>query len=74
MRECDKITLRNTVGGGNMLYWALAFLLLALIAGYLGFAGIAFAAAGIAKILFVVFLILFLIGLFMHFGRRGSAL
>jgi len=57
-----------------MLYWALAFLLIALIAGFPGFGGIAFAAAGIAKILFVLFLILFLVGLFMHIGRRGSTL
>ena len=36
----------------SMLYWALVFLIIALIAGFLGFGGIAFAAAGIAKILF----------------------
>jgi len=28
-----------------MLYWALVFLIIALIAGFLGFGGIAFAAA-----------------------------
>ena len=31
-----------------MLYWALMFLIIAIIAGVLGFGGIAFAAAGIA--------------------------
>jgi uncharacterized membrane protein YtjA (UPF0391 family) len=35
-----------------MLYWALVFFVIAIIAGFLGFGGIAFAAAGIAKILF----------------------
>jgi uncharacterized membrane protein YtjA (UPF0391 family) len=39
-----------------MLYYALVFLVVALIAGFLGFGGVAFAAAGIAKILFFVFL------------------
>jgi len=38
-----------------MLYYALIFLVVALIAGFLGFGGIAFAAAGIAKILFFYF-------------------
>ena len=37
-----------------MLYWALVFLVVALIAGVFGFTGIAVAAAGIAKLLFVV--------------------
>ncbi len=38
-----------------MLYYALLFLLIALIAGFLGFGGVAFAAAGIAKICFFYF-------------------
>jgi uncharacterized membrane protein YtjA (UPF0391 family) len=46
-----------------MLYWALVFLVVALIAGVLGFGGVYVAAAGIAKILFFVFLILFVISL-----------
>jgi uncharacterized membrane protein YtjA (UPF0391 family) len=40
-----------------MLYWALVFLVVVLIAGVLGFTGIAVAAAGIAKLLFVIFLV-----------------
>ena len=39
-----------------MLYYALAFFLVALIAAVLGFTGIAAGAAAIAKILFFVFL------------------
>ena len=50
----------------------LIFLVIALIAAYLGFGAVAFAAAGIAKILFFVFIILFIVGLIMHFGRRGA--
>ncbi|HEY4364761.1 MAG TPA: DUF1328 family protein [Bryobacteraceae bacterium] len=46
-----------------MLYYALMFFIVALIAGILGFGGIAIAAAGIAKIFFFVFLVLFLVSL-----------
>ena len=52
----------------HMLYYAVVFFVIALIAGVLGFGGIAGAAAGIAKILFFVFLILFVVSLIM--GRR----
>jgi len=52
-----------------MLYYALVFLLIALVAGALGFGLVAFAAAGIAKILFLVFLVLFLVSLVMHVSR-----
>jgi len=58
-----------------MLYWALMFLFVALIAAVLGFTGIAIAAAGVAKIMFVIFLILFALSLAAHLvggGRRGS--
>ena len=44
-----------------MLGWALAFLIIALIAGVLGFGGIAGASAGIAQFLFVVFVVLFIV-------------
>jgi uncharacterized membrane protein YtjA (UPF0391 family) len=46
-----------------MLGWAIAFLVIALIAALLGFGGVAGAAAGIAKIIFVVFLIAFVLAL-----------
>jgi uncharacterized membrane protein YtjA (UPF0391 family) len=52
-----------------MLYWAIAFLVIAIIAAVFGFGGIAGAAVGVAKILFFVFLALFLISLIM--GRRA---
>ena len=44
-----------------MLGWALAFLVVALIAAALGFGGIAGASAGIAQILFFVSVILFVL-------------
>jgi uncharacterized membrane protein YtjA (UPF0391 family) len=46
-----------------MLNWALAFLVIALVAGILGFGGIAGTSAGIAKILFFVFIALFVFSL-----------
>jgi uncharacterized membrane protein YtjA (UPF0391 family) len=64
----------STPGGTFMLYWALVFFVVALVAGLLGFTGIAIAAAGVSKILFVVFLVLFLVSLLTHVigGRRSS--
>jgi uncharacterized membrane protein YtjA (UPF0391 family) len=55
----------------TMLYYALVFLVVALIAGVLGFGGIAGASAGIAKILFGIFIILFLISLAMRLFRQA---
>lgn len=54
-----------------MLYWALVFLVVAIIAALLGFGGIAIAAAGIAKILFFVFLAVFLLTVITGLARRG---
>jgi len=55
-----------------MLRWALAFLVLALIAAVLGFTGIVGESIYIAKVLFFVFIVLFLIGLVysLFTGRR----
>ncbi len=52
-----------------MLYWALIFLIVAIIAAVLGFGGIAQVSAGIAQVLFFVFLVLFLISI--AFGMAG---
>lgn len=54
-----------------MLYWALVFLIVAILAALLGFGVIASAAAGIAKLLFFVFLVAFLVSLVMHVARRA---
>jgi uncharacterized membrane protein YtjA (UPF0391 family) len=53
-----------------MLYWALMFFVVALVAALFGFTGISLAAAGVAKILFFVFLVLFLVSLIAHAARR----
>jgi uncharacterized membrane protein YtjA (UPF0391 family) len=52
-----------------MLYWAVVFFVVALLAGALGFFGIASAAVGVAKILFFVFLVLAVVSLLL--GRRA---
>jgi uncharacterized membrane protein YtjA (UPF0391 family) len=59
-------------GEPNMLGWALAFLVIAIIAAILGFGGIAGASMGIAKILFFVFVVLFLLSMVAYLvtGRR----
>jgi uncharacterized membrane protein YtjA (UPF0391 family) len=54
----------------NMLYYALVFLLVAVVAAILGFGGLAIVSAGIAKILFFVFIVLFLVSLITHMSRR----
>ena len=53
-----------------MLGWALAFLIIALIAAALGFGGIAGASAGIAQILFFIFLVLFVASFVVGLIRR----
>jgi uncharacterized membrane protein YtjA (UPF0391 family) len=55
----------------DMLYYALVFLVIALVAAALGFGGIAGASVGIAKILFFVFIILFVLSLIFGGFRRG---
>jgi uncharacterized membrane protein YtjA (UPF0391 family) len=50
-------------GYTHMLYYALVFLLIALVAAAFGFGGIAGVSAEFAKILFVVFLVLFVVSL-----------
>ena len=54
-----------------MLYWALLFLLVAVLAAVFGFTGISIMAAGVAKILFFIFLVLFVISLVAHVSRRA---
>jgi uncharacterized membrane protein YtjA (UPF0391 family) len=58
-----------------MLYGALFFLIVALIADLLGFAGVAFAAAGFAAIVFFLFLVVFVVALVKHLAeeRAGDA-
>lgn len=57
-------------GGQIMLYYALVFFIIAVIAAAFGFGGIAAGAASIAKILFFVFVVIFLVTLIMGLVRR----
>jgi uncharacterized membrane protein YtjA (UPF0391 family) len=75
-----RVHLNTTTGIGrpnkqkgefDMLYYALVFFVIALIAAVFGFGGIAVAAAGIAKILFFLFLVVFLVTLVMGMARRA---
>jgi len=54
-----------------MLYWALMFLVIALLAAVFGFTGISVMAAGVAKILFFIFVILFVVSMVAHLARRA---
>ena len=55
-----------------MLYWALIFLLVAILAAVFGFGGLAVGAATIAQVLFVVFLVLFVIAGIAHLVRGAK--
>ena len=55
-----------------MLYYALVFFVVAVIAAVFGFGGIAAGAVEIAKILFFIFLVLFVVSLIVGLVRRGG--
>jgi uncharacterized membrane protein YtjA (UPF0391 family) len=50
-------------GGAQMLYYALMFLIVGLIAGALGISGVAAVASQIAYVLFVIALVLLIVHL-----------
>jgi uncharacterized membrane protein YtjA (UPF0391 family) len=56
---------------GNLLYWAVVFLVIAVVAALFGFGGIAGTAMESAKIIFWVAVVLFVISLVFGFMRRG---
>ena len=55
-----------------MLYYALVFVAVALVAAALGFTGIAGASAGIAQLLFYLFAAFLVISLLLGLFRRGA--
>ncbi len=57
---------------GNLLHWAVVFLVVAIIAALLGFGGVAGTAMEGAKILFYVAVILLVISLVFGLMRRGG--
>jgi uncharacterized membrane protein YtjA (UPF0391 family) len=56
---------------GNLLHWAIVFLVIALVAALFGFGGLAGTAVGAAKILFWVALVIFVIALIGGMMRRS---
>jgi uncharacterized membrane protein YtjA (UPF0391 family) len=56
---------------GNLLYWAIVFLVVALVAAFLGFGGVAGTATEFARILFWVAIILVLLSFVGGMLRRG---
>jgi uncharacterized membrane protein YtjA (UPF0391 family) len=67
--------VNNPPGGhmnfGNLLHWALIFLIVAIIAGVLGFGGVAGTAMEGARLLFWVAIILLILSLVFGVLRRG---
>jgi uncharacterized membrane protein YtjA (UPF0391 family) len=60
------------MGVGNLINWAVIFLIIALVAGLFGFGGLAGTAIGGAKLLFWVAIILFLVSAIAGFLRRRT--
>lgn len=56
---------------GNLLHWAIVFLVVALIAGFLGFGGVAGTAMEGARLLFWVAIVFLVISLVLSFIRRA---
>lgn len=56
---------------GNLLHWAVIFLIVAIVAAVLGFGGVAGTAMEGARLLFWVALILLVLSLLFGFLRRG---
>ncbi len=56
---------------GNLLYYAIVFLVVAIVAAALGFGGVAGTAMEGAKLLFWVAIVLFVIALVAGLVRRG---
>lgn len=56
---------------GNLLYWAVVFLVVALVAAFLGFGGIAGVAVEGARILFWIALVLLVVSVVLGLVRRA---
>jgi uncharacterized membrane protein YtjA (UPF0391 family) len=56
---------------GNLLYWAIIFLVVAIVAAVFGFGGVAGTAVAGAKILFWVAIVLAVISFLFSFARRA---
>jgi len=56
---------------GNLLHYAIVFLVVALVAAAVGFGGVAGFAMDAARLLFWVFIILFVVSLVVGMARRA---
>jgi uncharacterized membrane protein YtjA (UPF0391 family) len=56
---------------GNLIYWAVIFLIIALVAAFFGFGGVAGVATEGARILFWVAIVLVVISFIAGMMRRG---
>ncbi len=56
---------------GNLIYYAIVFLVVAVVAGALGFGGVSGTAMDGARILFWVAIVLFVVSLVGGLARRG---
>ena len=56
---------------GNLLHYAIVFLVVALVAAAVGFGGVAGFAMEAARLLFWVFIVLFVVSLVASFARRA---
>jgi uncharacterized membrane protein YtjA (UPF0391 family) len=65
------LTRRRSAKENIMLNWAIASLIIALIAGLLGFGVIAATAFAAAKVIFVIALLAFLVSGVVEVSRRG---
>jgi uncharacterized membrane protein YtjA (UPF0391 family) len=57
---------------GNLLHWAVVFLVVALVAAFLGFGGVAGTAMEGARLLFWVAVVFLVISLVLGLIRRGT--
>jgi len=62
---------RGDLSMGNLLHYALVFLVVALIAAAVGFGGVAGFAMDAARLLFWVFIVLFVVSLIAGLVRRA---
>jgi uncharacterized membrane protein YtjA (UPF0391 family) len=65
------VPTNKSAGGFAMLYYAIVFFVIALVAALFGFGGIAAGAAGIAKILFFAFLIIAIVTFLMSLAKKS---
>jgi uncharacterized membrane protein YtjA (UPF0391 family) len=56
---------------GNLLYYAIVFLIVALVAAALGFGGVAGTAMEGARLIFWVAIVLFVVSIIANFVRRA---